>query len=118
MTELLKTLQTYPKTWEKFVWYMMENFGITEKDLLNPINDTPAEKTMVQIALDGFLTSFCDGEGYYVFPNKECNLFYYKIKRQNLSPIIFESECVYLSRQEAFNAGMVKSFSLMEEKEK
>lgn len=116
MKELLTKLQACSKTWERFAEYVMTNFGIAEQDLLNPVNDTPAEIRMVQIALNGFLPDFCDGEGYFICP---------KLKFKSWIAAIYDKEGFEVpvilpfstSRQEAFEAGVIKAFELMETKE-
>ena len=127
MTELLKTLQQYPKTWKKFEkWFTAQSYGywINKSGALcaNTNGEPPTTYKLI-----GLLTDFCDGEGYYVYvypiKGQDGHYWHYAINFEDGSRF-FSAEKLKLedeikpfdSRQEAFEQGIIKAFSLMENK--
>lgn len=114
MKELLIKLQSFPNTWEKFetLWWIKGN-SIKLLNLL-PDYETIDEKEIAYI--EKLLTDFCDGEGYYIV----ANLDKYRKWNATVRQIEENLDCLFYvsgypaSRQEAFNAGVEKAFSLME----
>ncbi|MFA5772919.1 MAG: hypothetical protein WC974_09340 [Thermoplasmata archaeon] len=127
MTGLLEQLQQYPKTWEKFARRIMQvgteySVSLDGKQILN------GDGYRVNIyERNGLLTDFCDGEGYYVYvypiKGQDGHYWHYAINFEDGSRF-FSAEKLKLedeikpfdSRQEAFEQGIIKAFSLMENK--
>ena len=124
MTELFKTLQQYPKTFNKFVDWLMsreDSYCFWDDMILED------ERLVSVYECNGLLTDFCDGEGYYVYvypiKGQDGHYWHYAINFEDGSRF-FSAEKLKLedeikpfdSRQEAFEQGIIKAFSLMENK--
>lgn len=125
MKDLLTKLQSFPIPWGRFIKSTKkipnEYFIYPDNyEMFLQCNDLTEYEAIA--VFEKLLTDFCDGEGYYVFvgPTYAETLFYVcSIHINNKTNWGFHCQTeVKPSRQEAFNAGVVKSFSLMEERNK
>lgn len=127
MKQLLTKLQLFSKTWTKLVKYFIKTVhikGYYDSEIKNAerILIKGFDEPIINVGIiNQLLTDFCDNEGYYVVARPyyvyqaNCFVWKYEITKFQLEEI---EEFGNPSRQEAFNQGVIKAFSLMEERNK
>lgn len=124
MRELLIKLQSFPKTWErlrKFIGMKLYFFDDIGRGLeLQHSHDCGFVVTASNHEFNGLLTDFCDGEGYFLVIEHCGKGFYWAVDNGTSDDLAqsYYDTAYFPSRQEAFNQGVVKAFSLMEERNK